>query len=84
MNGKLFFGKINLKKIEKSKLFVSEKTGAVYLDLTIWVNEEPDNYGNHMSLQQSTEKDADKIYLGNGKAYEAKHEEPTDLDFLLC
>ena len=68
-NGKLYFGKIDLKKLDPTKFFKSEKTGNIYADVTIWVNDEPDQYGNHISIQQSTKKDEDKIYLGNAKEY---------------
>ena len=70
MKGQLFLGKINLSKIDKSKIFEG-KTGK-WVDVTVWVNEEPDKYGNHMSIEQSVPKDADKIYLGNAKRWEAK------------
>lgn len=73
MEGKLYFGKIDVSKIDKSKLFKGEKGN--YLDLTIWINDEPDKYGNHLSIQQSTKKEEPKIYLGNGKAYESKPSE---------
>ena len=67
MNGKLYFAKIDVTKIDKSKLFKGDK--GTYLDLSIWINDEPDKYDNTMSLQQSTKKGEDKIYLGNGKEY---------------
>lgn len=70
MKGKLYLGSIDVSKIDKSKLFTGKK--GTYLNLSIWVNNEPDNYGNHMSIQQSTKKDEDKIYLGNGKEFEVK------------
>ena len=45
---KLLFGKINLSKIDKTKLFKGEK--GIWMDLTIWLNDKPDNYGNVMSI----------------------------------
>lgn len=68
MNGKLYTGGINVLKIDKSKLSKDDK-GRVWLNLAFWVNEEPDEYGNHVSIQQQTAKDEDKIYLGNAKRY---------------
>jgi hypothetical protein len=66
--------KINLDKIKDDLLFVGEK--GTYLNLTIWINEEkPDNYGNTISIQQSTKKDDPKIYLGEGKFSEKKEKE---------
>ncbi|GAG11613.1 unnamed protein product [marine sediment metagenome] len=70
---KLVFAKIDVTKIDKERLFKGEK--GTYLDLNIWINDEPDKYGNDISIQQSTKKDEDKIYLGNGKFYVKKTNE---------
>ena len=67
---KLIFAKIDVAKIDKERLFEGKK--GTYLDLTIWINDKPDKYGNDISIQQSTKKDEDKIYLGDGKFYEPK------------
>ena len=72
--GKLITAKIDVKKINKALLFEGKK--GVYLDLIIWVNDEPDKYGNDISIQQKTDKDAPKIYLGEGKFYVKKEELP--------
>ena len=72
--GKLINAKINLDKIKDDLLFVGDK--GIYLNLTIWINEDkPDKYGNTISIQQSTKKDKDKIYLGEGKFSEKKEKE---------
>ena len=65
--GKLITASINVSKIDK-KLLIAGKTGT-FLNLTIWVNDEPDRFGNDVSLEQKTERGSDKIYLGNGKTY---------------
>ena len=65
---KLLTGSINLSKIDKSKLFKSEK-GDVFLNVAIWINDNVDNYGNIASIQQSTKKDENKIYIGNLKEF---------------
>lgn len=70
---KLLTGSINLSKIDKSKLYTSEK-GEKFLNLSIWINDEVDNYGNIASIQQSTKKDETKIYLGNLKEYKKPEE----------
>lgn len=67
---KLVFAKIDVTKIDKERLFKGKK--GTYLDLNIWINDEPDKYGNDISIQQSTKKGEDKIYLGNGQFYEKK------------
>jgi hypothetical protein len=90
---KLYLGKINLSKIDKTKIVEGEK--GKWMDVTIWVNDQPDKYGNDMSIEQSTGKGDSKIYLGNAKAWEKKSEksgsslgrtappdeEPSDLPF---
>jgi hypothetical protein len=72
MNNKLVTAKIDVTKIKKELLFKGEK--GTYLDLTIWINAEPDKYGNDISIEQRTAKGEDKIYLGNGKFYVKKDE----------
>jgi len=91
MSGKLITAKIDVTKIVKSKLFTGSK--GTYLDLSIWVNDNPDQYGNDVSIEQKTGKDEPKIYLGNGKTYKPKDapqkqpensvsdEQPDDLPF---
>jgi hypothetical protein len=70
MSGKLITAKIDVTKIVKSKLFTGQK--GTYLDLIIWVNDQPDQYGNDVSIEQKTDKEEAKIYLGNGKTYKPK------------
>ena len=70
---KLYLGKINLKKIDKSRIFEG-KDGNKWIDVTLWLSDDPDEYGNEMAIQQSTKKDESKIYLGNAKAWEARQE----------
>ena len=87
---KLLTGSINLSKIDKSKLYTSEK-GEKFLNDSVWINDEVDNYGNIAAIQQSTKKDETKIYLGNLKEYKkpeenkpeqpAQQPEPDDLPF---
>ena len=64
---RLITAQIDVTKIDKSKLFNGKK--GTYLDLTIWVNETPDQFGNDISIEQRTAKGEDKIFLGNGKFY---------------
>jgi len=72
---KLFTGKIDLTKIDKSKIFTGKK--GKYVDVTIWINDEPDQYGNSMSIQQSTKKGDSKIYIGNCKEFGSDQETPS-------
>lgn len=67
---KLLIGKINLSKIDKTRLF--EGKNGKYCDIAIWFSEEPDKFGNNLSIQQSTKKDEQKIYIGEAKFYVPK------------
>jgi len=70
----LITAKIDIKKISPEKLFKGEK--GTYLDLTIWINDTSDQFGNDVSIEQRTDKGAPKIYLGNGKVYKAQQQTP--------
>lgn len=59
---------INLNKIDNKRLF-SGKAGD-YLNIVIIVNEEPDQYGKDVVIQQSVEKGEPKIHLGTGKVFQ--------------
>ena len=68
----LLTGSICLTDIPKDKINISEKNGKKYLNVTVWVNDEPDNYGNHASIQVSQTKEeregkAPRTYIGNLK-----------------
>jgi hypothetical protein len=77
---KLLKCKIDVLKINKELLFKGAK--GTYLDIDIWIQDKPDQYGNDISIQQSTKKDEPKIYLGNGKVkeFEKKESGPTAKD----
>jgi len=64
---KLISLKVDVSKITKDKLFKGEK--GTYLDLTVAVNDEKDQYGNDVSCWEKCEKDDEKNYLGNGKVF---------------
>lgn len=59
--------KINLSKLDKTAFFEG-KTGKM-CDLTVFVNDEPDQYGNDASVKQDLGKDrrSESQYVGNGK-----------------
>jgi hypothetical protein len=50
----------------------SEKNGKVYANIAVWMNDEPDQYGNILSFQLNSKKDAndEKVYFGNAKLSE--------------
>lgn len=69
---KLMSLKLDVSKITKDKIFKGEK--GAYIDVTISLNDEPDQYGNHLSAwegQSKEEREAKtpKNYLGNGKVF---------------
>jgi hypothetical protein len=72
MSGKLITASIDVTKIEKKRLITGKK--GTYLNLTIWVNNKEDQFGNDVSIEQRTDKGQPKIYLGNGKTYKPKEE----------
>lgn len=49
--------KIDLSKIDKSRIFESQKTGAKYLDITGVLTDTPDQYENNGFVKQNTTKD---------------------------
>jgi len=56
--------KLNLSKIDKSKIFEGKK--GKYVDITIALNDEKDEYGNNVAAFMQ-DKGEDKNYLGNGR-----------------
>lgn len=62
--------KIDVTKIDKSRLFKGSK--GTYLDLVVYENDKPDEYGNDYSVKQDCSKDdrdngVKMPYIGNGK-----------------
>lgn len=86
---KFITASINLSKIDKTKIVKGEK--GLYANITMWLNDEPDEYGNHMGIHQSQSKeereaDEPKIWLGNGKVMSsgpqtASEEDMSELPF---
>lgn len=61
---------IDVTKLDKSR-FYKGKSGT-YANLDVWINDEPDQYGNHASVSENLTKEeresgAKKNYVGNGK-----------------
>jgi hypothetical protein len=66
----LFSASLDVSKISKDKLVKGEK--GTYLNLTISINDEADQYGNVLAITESQTKEereskAKKNYLANGK-----------------
>ena len=77
---KLLLGSIDLTKIDKTKIVKTDKNGAPfkngaqYINVAIWVNDTPDQYGNIAAIQMG-DKD-NKIYIGNLKEYQPNQSQP--------
>lgn len=70
--GSLCLTDILAKAKEKHSAFSrSEKNGKAYMNVVVFQNDEPDQYGNDFSVQLGVSKDAPesekKIYIGNMK-----------------
>lgn len=75
---KLIAISIDVTKLDKER-FVKGKKGT-YANITISVNDEEDNYGNHCSVWESQTKEereekSDRNFLGNGKIVWSDDEE---------
>ena len=71
---KLLKVSIDVTKIKKEHLYKGKK--GTYANLDIWINDQPDDYGNDAGVKQSY-KEGDKFeshYIGNGKWFTAKED----------
>lgn len=71
---------IDVSKITKSKLYQGKK--GTYLKVTLALNDEADDYGNHASAweeqtQEERSASTPKNYLGNGKVFWSKEPRAT-------
>lgn len=84
MKNDLYLGNFNVSKIKgavvrrkNGKIFIDVtncnlyegKNDALYADVAVYINPEPDQYGNSASIKQNTGDKEDKIYLANLKKY---------------
>jgi len=85
---KSFYGSIDFSRlIEEAKagnkaFHKSDKNGRIYLNVQIFIKDEPDQYGNTLAMR-STFKDAqkeDKFYFGNLKPSEDREQTITQSD----
>ena len=77
---KLILGKIDVTKIDKTRLFKGAK--GTYLDFTLMEHDQPDQYGNDFMIVQSVSKEERQkgvkgAILGNGKYAGGKKTQPT-------
>lgn len=89
--GQSYYGSIDVTTLLKQAnlphpAFVrAGKENKAFAQITVWVNEEPDQYGNSVSIKlQSKDAETGKlegaIYLGNLKKSEAKAPTPLEAD----
>lgn len=81
LNGSLDLTLILEKAKEKHSAFSkSEKNGHIYFNITQWVNDEPNQFGQHSSLLLNSSKEAKetegKTYIGNAKKVEGSAQDP--------
>lgn len=79
-NGKSRTMSICLTDIPKDRI-VKHTNGKLYLSISTWDNEEPDQYGNDFSVSITPSKEenerrksgekVDRIFIGNGKIWPA-------------
>lgn len=75
---KLYLGSIDPMKIDKSKIKeFKRKDGTIgkSIDVTIWVDDEPDEDWKAVNILQSTKKDEPPIYIGNAKRHIPKDQQ---------
>ena len=65
---KLYKGSIDLSKIDKARLY-THKDDRKFLNVAIWVNNNPNEPWQAVSIQQQTKKGEEKIYLGNAEEF---------------
>ena len=58
---------IDVTKIDKSKLFTGKK--GKYLDMTVFINDEQDQYSNNGMVTQKANKGEEGSILGNCKVF---------------
>lgn len=85
LNGSLDLTLILEKAKEKHSAFSkSEKNGHIYFNITQWVNDEPNEYGQHSSLLLNSSKEGKvtegKVYIGNAKKVEQSSGGPVTAD----
>lgn len=58
----------------------SEKNEKLYSNIQIWINEEPDKFGNHLQIKLNPKKEhpasEEKCYIGSAKESERKELKP--------
>lgn len=77
--------KIDVTKIDKSRLFKSDKTGAIYLDATLLLKDQDDQYGNRGMIVENISKEEHSQgvrgnILGNAKILKSQERKSAPID----
>jgi len=89
----LYGASLNITKLSAAgktghSAFSKGKNGDLYVNINVWLNDAPDQYGNDMSLQLNSRKELreqeGKIYVGNGKKAQAAAPEAVKADDLIA
>lgn len=71
INGSICFTDLMDKAKAGHSAFSRGKNGKAYVSITQWLNDDADQYGNHLSIQLNSTKEKreaeGKVYIGNGK-----------------
>lgn len=69
-------------KLPHSAFVKAGKENKIYANITVWVNEEPNKIGQHISIElnstQEMQQAEGKVYVGNAKKSERKVPEQLD------
>lgn len=80
LNGSICLSDLIEKAKEKHSAFSKGKNGKIYINVTCWINEEPNQFGQHASLLLNSSKEKKeqegKFYIGNMKKSEQGGTEP--------
>jgi hypothetical protein len=74
--GSICFSDLIEKVKEKHSAFTKANNGKIYINVSVWLNDEVDKYGNIMSILLNSKKEMkekeEKFYIGNCKISEQK------------
>lgn len=82
-----FYGSICLSDLinyvkKQHSAFSKADNGKIYANVNVWLNDEPDKFGNNMSIQLNPKKERveedGRPYFGNFKLSENKPIDPND------
>ena len=76
---KLYKGMLNLTKCNNKEYLKKSKAGDTIIYFDMWINEQPDQYGQTVSIQISQTKEqreSGKIFIGNAKPHEFQKQSP--------